>query len=120
MAAIAIELRAEMEDGTVHNVVADQRDVARWEIQDFGTPFSLIDSRIHMAMRWLAWCALRRRGETKLPWEKFDAQCVEAESLAVDDEEADGPGAPADGVDPGPAARRGGTSSGSRRRPGSR
>ncbi|MDW3849655.1 hypothetical protein NMK34_23865 [Micromonospora sp. BRA006-A] len=85
MARIQIALRVEMEDGAVHNVVADQRDVARWEVQDFGCLLSEIDSRSPMlALRWLAWSAMSRRGLLSevdgkpMTWEQFDEVCVEA------------------------------------------
>lgn len=78
MPSILIELRAEMEDGPTYDVVADQRDVAKWEIQDFGCPFSDIDTRSMLALRWLAWSALSRRGLIDLKWDEFDAQCIEA------------------------------------------
>lgn len=110
MPSILIEIRAEMEDGTVHDVVADQRDVAKWEVQDFGCSFAEIDTRPMMALRWLAWCALSRRGETKLAWPEFDAQCIEAGDPG-DPEES---GLPADGVDPGQPATSDTDSSSSR------
>ncbi|WP_420123207.1 hypothetical protein [Nakamurella sp.] len=101
MPAVLVELHVEMEDGTTHDVVADQRDVAKWEIQDFGCPFADIDARPHLALRWLAWSALSRRGLTTLSWPDFDAVCIEAGDPGEPKKEADGPGVPADGVDPG-------------------
>ncbi|MCT2277992.1 hypothetical protein M3G91_10180 [Micromonospora chalcea] len=87
MARIQVELHVEMEDGTTHDVVADQRDIARWEIQDFGCLFSEIESRSPMlALRWLAWSAMSRRGLTALPWPEFDEVCVEAADPGGDDE----------------------------------
>lgn len=95
-----IELQAEMEDGTTHKVVADQRDIAKWEVQDFGCPFSDLDSRPMLALRWLAWSALKRRGEVDLTWDEFDAKCIEAGQLDDDEESA----LPADAGDPGQTA----------------
>lgn len=122
MGAVVVEIVAEMESGETHAVVADQRDVARWEIQDFGCPFSELSERPHLGMRWLAWSALTRRGVISMSWETFDAQCVEAG--APGDDQGDGQGevsaALADAVDPGRPGRSGGRSSGSRRRPDSR
>ena len=89
MARMLLELHVEMEDGATHDVVADQRDIARWEIQDFGCPFSEFDTRSMLAMRWLAWSALTRRGATTLPWPEFDAVCIEVAD--PEDEEAEGP-----------------------------
>ena len=95
MAKMLIELRAEMEDGTTHDVVADQRDIAKWEVQDFGCPFSDLDSRPMLALRWLAWSALKRRGMVDMTWDEFDAQCIEAGD--PDEESAQ----PADANNPG-------------------
>ncbi|RKN38451.1 hypothetical protein [Micromonospora endolithica] len=99
MAQLLFDLRAEMEDGTTYDVVADQRDIAKWEVQDFGTAFADIGSRQHMAYRWLAWSALTRRGLVDLEWPEFDALCVEATDRP--EEEAD---VPADAEDPGRTA----------------
>lgn len=103
MPSMLIELRVEMEDGTTHDVVADQRDIAKWEIQDFGCPFSDISSRIMLALRWLAWSALSRRGRLPevdgkpMTWEQFDAVCVEASDMPAKDDGGEGldPGQPA-------------------------
>lgn len=104
MPSMLIELRAEMEDGTTYDVVADQRDVAKWEIQDFGCPFSDIDSRSMLALRWLAWSALTRRGLIELKWDEFDAQCIEAGDPG-DGEEPKESGLSDDALDPGQSAR---------------
>ncbi|MER5703477.1 hypothetical protein ABT023_16250 [Micromonospora sp. NPDC002296] len=93
-----IELRVEMDDGTTYDVVADQRDVARWEIQDFGCPIGQIDTRMHLAYRWLAWSALTRRQQITLSWPDFDRDCVEV----IDPPDAD-EGTAGD-VDPGQPA----------------
>ncbi|MFI6329857.1 hypothetical protein ACIBBG_16340 [Micromonospora chersina] len=125
MASILVEIRAEMEDGTLHDVVADQRDIARWEIQDFGCRFAAIHERMHLGLRWLAWSALGRRGQLPdvdgkpMTWDQFDAACVEARDQADDDEEP----APGEGfadADPGTPAPSEGSSSSSPGAPGSR
>lgn len=73
-----LEFTVEMEDGTTTDVVADQRDICKWEAQDFGCPWEAIPSRTPLlAMRWIAWSALTRRELTDLKWPDFDAQCVE-------------------------------------------
>ncbi|MEU5939407.1 hypothetical protein ABZ807_09470 [Micromonospora sp. NPDC047548] len=107
MATLLLEFQVEMEDGTTHEVVADQRDVAKWEVQEFGCPFDDIHSRVHLGYRWLAWSAMTRRGMTGLSWPDFDAQCIEV----VDKPEPDEPG---DGLDPGQPAPSDTTSSRSR------
>lgn len=125
MASILVEIRAEMEDGTTYDVVADQRDIARWEVQDFGTPFAEIHARIHLGLRWLAWSALTRRSMLPevdgkpMSWMQFDAVCVEARDQADDDEEP----APGEGfadADPGMPAPSEATLSSSPGAPGSR
>ncbi|MGK5737275.1 hypothetical protein [Micromonospora sp. URMC 103] len=98
-----------MEDGTTFDVVADQRDVAKFEIQDFGCSATELSSRFATAYRFMAWSALSRRGETKLKWSDFDAQCVEV--VDMPDEES---AVPADAEDPGPPAPSEGSSSRSR------
>ncbi len=114
MARLLLELHVEMEDGTTHDVVADQRDVAKWEIQDFGCPYSEFETRSMLAMRWLAWSALTRRGAVTLSWLEFDAVCVEvADPEDEQDGEADGPAAAADSLDPGLTAPPASTSSSS-------
>ncbi|SCF06583.1 hypothetical protein [Micromonospora mirobrigensis] len=100
MASLLVELHAEMEDGTEHDVVADQRDVAKWEIQDFGCPFDNIHTRPLLAYRWLAWSAMSRRGLTSLKWDEFDAQCIEVRDQDHDEED----GASGDGTLPGHTA----------------
>ncbi|MFD6770884.1 hypothetical protein ACFWC6_32215 [Micromonospora chalcea] len=81
------ELTVEMEDGTTHDVVADQRDISKWEAQDFGCPFEAIPQRTPMlAMRWIAWSALSRRGLTDLKWPEFDAECIEVRDFEGDGE----------------------------------
>ncbi|MEU5965953.1 hypothetical protein ABZ777_32510 [Micromonospora parva] len=95
--ATTFELRVEMEDGTTYDVVADQRDVARFEVQDFGCSSSVLMSRISTAYRFMAWSALTRRGEITLKWAEFDATCVEVIDMPDDEESA----SPADAEDPG-------------------
>ncbi|MBQ1042366.1 hypothetical protein KBX03_07590 [Micromonospora sp. C72] len=100
MATALLELRAEMEDGTTYDVVADQRDIAKWEVQDFGRPFrASLDECPHMLFRWLAWSALTRRSEIDLSWTDFDAKCVEAGDIPDEESEL-----PADAGDPGQTA----------------
>lgn len=102
MPKISFELDVEMEGGTTYMVVADQRDIARFEVQPFGWPVVRIEENASMAFfRFLAWSAAARQQLTKLTWPDFDAQCVEAmpagdakgESDAADD--AADPGQPA-------------------------
>ncbi|SIQ07276.1 hypothetical protein [Micromonospora avicenniae] len=100
MPSLLFELRVEMEDGTTYDVVADQRDAAKFEVQDFGCSISAIDSRLATAFRYMAWSAMTRRGETKLSWKDFDAQCIEV----IDMPEPEEAGEPGDALDPGQTA----------------
>ncbi|MBQ1039289.1 hypothetical protein [Micromonospora sp. C81] len=96
MPSMLFELRVEMEDGATYDVVADQRDAAKFEVQPFGCTTSEIASRISTAMRYMAWSALSRRNVITLKWDEFDAQCVEVTDMP--DEESV---VPADALDPG-------------------
>lgn len=107
--ATLFELRAELEDGTTLDVVADQRDVAKFEVQDFGCSAVELSSRMATAYRYMAWSALTRRGQLptedgkrQLTWPEWDAKCVEVIDLP-DDEESEAK-ARADAEDPGQPA----------------
>ncbi len=106
MASLVFELSVELDDGQEpYVVVADQRDVARWEVQDFGWPIIKMEDRASMVFfRFLAWSASFRQQRTALPWEQFDAILVEA--MPVDDEEGED-AAPDDAEDPGQPAPSG-------------
>lgn len=87
MAAIRFDFLVELEGGETYEVVADQRDVSRFELEDFYTP------RKHTMARYLAWAASRRQGVTKLSWPEFNAQCVEVNDIRPEAEPLD-PGQP--------------------------
>jgi hypothetical protein len=72
MAVFKTNLTAEMEDGTNHEVVADQRDMAAWEGQDFHS-----DKAYTVRVRFLAYNALRRTKVFKSTWQRFNDECVE-------------------------------------------
>lgn len=111
MPRVNVELVAEMEDGTTHKVVADQRDFARWEVQPDAD-----DSQFHTKSRFLAWSAMTRQGLTTTPFTRFNLQdCVEVHG-ADDNEKAEGE----QGLDPGRAEVSGGSMSTSRAARGSR
>lgn len=112
MPRLQIELSAEMDDGRTLEVVADQRDVARWEVQPFGCPMSEWSSRINLAYRWLAWSALTRHqllagpDGKQLTWDQFDSLCIEVSDPPGDDgDQGDGVGGgDADPGQPDPSA----------------
>lgn len=100
MATMLFELDVEMEDGTAYVVVADQRDVARWEIQPFGWPAAQIEEKASMTFfRFLGWSASVRQQITQEAWDAWNAKAVEV--LPVEDEESE---LPADAADPGQTA----------------
>lgn len=97
MATLLFELNVELEDGITYVVVADQRDIARWEVQSFGWPVAQMEEKVSMAFfRFLAWAASVRTQRTMDGYDAWSAQCIEV--MPVEDEESD---IPADAVDPG-------------------
>lgn len=73
MAVLRSEWIVEFADGTEHRVVSDQRDMARWEVQDFAGP-----GRPFLQSRFVAWSALRRQGAYAKSFDVFNEQdCVE-------------------------------------------
>ena len=100
MATMLFELDVEMEDGEKYVIVADQRDVAIWEVQPFGWPVSQIEVRASMVFfRFLAWSASVRQQKTAEPWDAWSKRCIEV--MPVDDEEST---VPDDAGDPGQTA----------------
>ena len=94
MALMTWDLLAHYEDGTTESVVADQRDVAMWEVQPFGRPAGrALAECSHLLFRWLTWHALHRTKATHLRWDDWTATVVEVE--IVDEPEAPDPGNPA-------------------------
>jgi hypothetical protein len=87
VAAIKFNSNVEMDDGETYVITADQRDVSKFEMEDFFT------TRRHTMLRYLAWAASSRQKKTKLSWEEFNEQCVEVGDVKPDDEALD-PGLP--------------------------
>lgn len=97
MATMLFELSVEMEGRQSYVVVADQRDIARWEVQPGGWPISQLEERVSMAFfRFLAWSASTRQALTAEPYDAWSAKTVEV--MPVDEEES---AIPADAEDPG-------------------
>lgn len=92
MSGISLPLRAVMEDGTTWDVVADQRDAADWEMQEFGTPFLQGWRKGVLLTRWLAWRAGKRRKLHTLSWEKFSEACLSVDDVPSEDTDAGDPG----------------------------
>lgn len=82
-----------MEDGSTYEVVSDQRDVAKWEVQPFGTPWSEAATRLFTYSRFRAWSAARRAKKYVGTWEEFGEECVAVDG--VEEEAAPDPGQPA-------------------------
>jgi hypothetical protein len=97
MATMLFELDVEMESGERYTIVADQRDIARWEVQSFGWPVTQIDEKASVTLfRFLAWSASVRQQRTVETWEVWSSKCIEV--LPIEDEESE---LPADAADPG-------------------
>lgn len=110
MAKMLFELSVELDGDEPYVIVADQRDVARWEVQSFGWPVSQIEERASMGFfRFLGWAASVRAQRTTEAWETWDLRC--AEVMPVEEEESE---LPADAADPGQTAPSVKPSSGSR------
>lgn len=99
----------EMDDGTTHRVVIDQRDFAALEAQEFPER-----ARVTMS-RFLAYSAMRRNKLTTATWEDFNgSKCVRVDDSEPDESEGE------QGLDPGQKAVPGASSSPSPSGPGSR
>jgi len=104
---LLFEFEVEMADGRTYEVVADQRDIARWEVQPFGCGFAEYAARGMAFIRFLAWSASVRQQLTTDPWDAWTDQCLEVTSL----EEIRGSALPDDAGDPGRPAPSGEPSS---------
>jgi hypothetical protein len=90
---IQLEFRVVMDGGKEHNVVADQRDLARWQVQDFAAD----KGRDIVMVRFLGWSAMTRQGLTKASWDTFnEIDCVDVSDVsgAEGDDESLDPGQP--------------------------
>ena len=67
--------------GDMYKIVADQRDIARWEVQPFGCGFANYADRAMLFVRFIAWSASVRQQKTTLEWEPWSDQCLEVTSL---------------------------------------
>ena len=77
MAKQQYPLHVELEGGESFDVIGDQRDVARWEIQPFGGPLSEMSRKLLTFGRFVAWSASVRQGLTDLTWDDFDRTAIE-------------------------------------------
>jgi hypothetical protein len=84
------------EDGSTVEVRADQRDVAMWEMQPFGSSAAqALGNKTFYFTRWLAWHALRRTKKTTLEWSDWN-DATPAVEFATDEEgDVPDPGNPA-------------------------
>jgi hypothetical protein len=94
MPKLQIHLNVTMDGGQHYQVVADQRDYARLEVQPFA------EVGLHTRIRFFAWSVMTREGKTTATWDDFNlTHCVEVESVYDDDDdESEGE----QGLDPGP------------------
>ena len=94
-ASIIFDLHVVGESDVEFYVVADQRDMAKWEVQPFGGPITELDKIAMLGLRYLAWSAATRQRLTVLNWDEWSDWCIEAmprddaEAPAGDDESGD-------------------------------
>jgi len=86
-----------LDDETTWEVVADQRDAARWEMQFNLSTFEASRSRPVALQRYLAWSAGRREKKHTLSWDEFIDKCV---TVVMPDDDTTG----VDAEDPGQTA----------------
>jgi len=73
-----------LEDGTTLDVVADQRDLAAWELhKDFRPPHEAP----HTASRFWAWSAAKRAGDYEHAWARWSAEVIDVRDADQDDEQ---------------------------------
>lgn len=81
MPSIKYTINVVMDDEAEHRVTADQRDIAAWEGQPFGTSSIELKSKWLLWQRYAAWHAMRRQGliPKSWSWEVFnEGKCVQA------------------------------------------
>jgi len=83
---LTFELDVTYEDGHTERVVADQRDLAAYEVQFGMSGPRAMSERTISVFRWLAWSALTRTGRCGLDWTAWSAVAVYVD--VGDDEEA--------------------------------
>lgn len=94
---IKLEYEVEFSDGRIELVVADQRDMAKWEVQDFYDP-----SRMHLQVRFYAWSALNREQRYTSSFDKFNkVECVSVSHPSADEDEDEEEQEGGQGLDPG-------------------
>lgn len=100
MAGLTFELEVTYTDDRTETVVADQRDMAAWELDpvmgNFGGCLHAVtrEGRPTLAFRWLAWHALVREKRTKLGWVKWGDEALSVEFAPVSPPGAEDPGEP--------------------------
>ena len=88
------QYRATMEDGSTLDVMADQRDIAAWEVSPNGCSFLEVVHRPFAYARYVAWHAAKRSGQTTMDLATWEAKCVEVDSLGDEEEDSADPGQP--------------------------
>ncbi len=92
MPGMSFPVHVVMDDGTEHDVVIEQRDIAAWEREPFGCSFRHATDKAEVNFyRYVAWHALRRTGEIdkRTGWSSFDDICKEVVDKEVAPEIAD-------------------------------
>lgn len=81
---LRIEYGVTMADGREHKIVADSRDWAKMEVQEFP------DSANMTKARFLAWSSMTRHGLTKATFQRFNEEdCVDVVDVRPDEPEVD-------------------------------
>jgi hypothetical protein len=93
MAALKYNLLVQLEgEPEPYPIVADQRDIAAWELEPFGCAVALSTHKIYSFTRYLAWHASKRINKTKLSWQKWSDVCVDVTSADLEEDESGDPG----------------------------
>jgi hypothetical protein len=87
--------RVTIEGQDSFEIVADQRDIAAFELQPFGCAFYEVGSRPFTFARFISFRAAKRNGKYTGTWDEFCDQCVSVESLDEEDAPQPDPGSPA-------------------------
>ena len=86
MSVKKIKINVFMEDAEDKPIqyVADQRDFAEFEAQDFGISYFdvLAGRKVIKFLRFVSWHAGTRQGSIKIPWDEWNAKCVQATQVS--------------------------------------
>lgn len=87
------EYTATMADGSTIDVVADQRDIAAWEVSPNGCSSLEAITKPFAYARFLAWHAAKRDRRTTLTHDQWEDECVQVDTTDAEGDDPD-PGQP--------------------------